>query len=82
MPDRPDGGAACRRIADWSGQYAPRSYATPPAGDHLRRRPVELHTDRVYDYDHLHRRHEHRAEHFLAFAGTAAALIGYRRLAR
>ncbi|MFE0351208.1 transposase [Streptomyces griseoluteus] len=30
----------------------------------------------------LHRRYEHKAEHFLAFVGTAAALIGYRRLAR
>ncbi|GAA5022608.1 hypothetical protein GCM10023335_54600 [Streptomyces siamensis] len=28
----------------------------------------------------LHRRYERKAEHFLAFAGTAAALIGSRRL--
>lgn len=28
----------------------------------------------------LHRRYERRAEHFLAFVGMAAALIGYRRL--
>jgi transposase len=28
----------------------------------------------------LHRRYERKAEHFLAFAGIAAALIGYRRL--
>ncbi len=28
----------------------------------------------------LHRRHERKAEHFLAFVGIAAALIGYRRL--
>jgi Transposase DDE domain. len=30
----------------------------------------------------LHRRYERTAEHFLAFVGLAAALIGYRRLAR
>lgn len=30
----------------------------------------------------LHRRYERKAEHFLAFAGIAAALICYRRLAR
>jgi transposase len=30
----------------------------------------------------LHRRYERKAEHFLAFVGIAAALIGYRRLAR
>jgi transposase len=29
----------------------------------------------------LHRRHERKAEHFLAFVGIAAALIGCRRLA-
>jgi transposase len=29
----------------------------------------------------LHRRYERNAEHFLAFVGIAAALIGYRRLA-
>ncbi|MGE7386354.1 transposase [Streptomyces sp. NPDC004126] len=29
----------------------------------------------------LHRRDERKAEHFLAFVGIAAALIGYRRLA-
>ncbi len=29
-----------------------------------------------------HRRHEREAEHFLAFAGVAAALIGYRRLTK
>ena len=29
----------------------------------------------------LHRRYEHKSEHFLAFAGIAAALICYRRLA-
>ncbi|MFJ8129270.1 IS5 family transposase [Streptomyces hydrogenans] len=29
----------------------------------------------------LHRRYERKAEHFLAFVGIAAALIGYRRLA-
>lgn len=29
----------------------------------------------------LHRRYERKAEHFLAFAGIAAALIHYRRLA-
>ncbi len=29
-----------------------------------------------------HRRYERKAEHFLAFAGIAAALICYRRLAR
>lgn len=29
----------------------------------------------------LHRRYERKAEHFLAFAGFAAALICYRRLA-
>ncbi|WP_435272246.1 transposase [Streptomyces parvulus] len=29
----------------------------------------------------LHRRYERKAEHFLAFAGIAAALICYRRLA-
>lgn len=28
----------------------------------------------------LHRRYERKPEHFLAFAGIAAALIGYRRL--
>lgn len=28
----------------------------------------------------LHRRYEHKAEHFLAFVGIAAALINYRRL--
>lgn len=28
----------------------------------------------------LHRRYERKAEHFLAFAGIAAALIWYRRL--
>lgn len=28
----------------------------------------------------LHRRYERKAEHFLAFVGIAAALIGYRRL--
>lgn len=28
----------------------------------------------------LHRRYERKAEHFLAFVRTAAALIGYRRL--
>ncbi|MFE0762898.1 IS5/IS1182 family transposase, partial [Streptomyces smyrnaeus] len=28
----------------------------------------------------LHRRHERKAEHFLGFAGIAAALIIYRRL--
>jgi transposase len=30
----------------------------------------------------LHRRYERKAEHFLAFVGMAAALIGYRRLKR
>jgi hypothetical protein len=30
----------------------------------------------------LHRRYERKAEHFLAFVGVAAALIGYRRLIR
>ncbi|MGA5425150.1 IS5 family transposase [Streptomyces lavendulocolor] len=30
----------------------------------------------------LHRRYERTAEHFLAFVGLTAALIGYRRLAR
>lgn len=30
----------------------------------------------------LHRRYERKAEHFLAFAGIAAALICYRRLDR
>ncbi|ARF58408.1 hypothetical protein B1H19_33255 [Streptomyces gilvosporeus] len=30
----------------------------------------------------LHRRHERKAEHFLAFTDLAAALICYRRLAR
>jgi transposase len=30
----------------------------------------------------LHRRYEHKAEHFLAFVGIAAALISYRRLTR
>ncbi len=30
----------------------------------------------------LHRRYERKAEHFLAFAGIAATLIRYRRLAR
>lgn len=30
----------------------------------------------------LHRRYERKAEHFLAFVGIAAALIGYRRLIR
>ncbi len=30
----------------------------------------------------LHRRYERKAEHFLAFAGIAAALICYRRLSR
>ncbi|MFE5088727.1 hypothetical protein ACFRFN_52410, partial [Streptomyces mirabilis] len=29
----------------------------------------------------LHRRYELKAEHFLAFVGIAASLIGYRRLA-
>lgn len=29
----------------------------------------------------LHRRYERKAEHFLAFVGIAASLIGYRRLA-
>lgn len=28
----------------------------------------------------LHRRHERKAEHFLAFAGIASALVRYRRL--
>jgi hypothetical protein len=28
----------------------------------------------------LRRRYERKAEHFLAFVGIAAALIGYRRL--
>lgn len=28
----------------------------------------------------LHRRYERKAEHFLAFVGIAASLIGYRRL--
>jgi len=35
---------------------------------------------RVGGFHRLHRRHERRAEHFLAFAGIAAALICYRRL--
>ncbi len=30
----------------------------------------------------LHRRYERKADHFLTFAGIAAALIRYRRLAR
>ncbi|WP_432127683.1 IS5 family transposase [Streptomyces sp. bgisy082] len=30
----------------------------------------------------LHRRYERKAEHFIAFVGIAAALIGHRRLAR
>lgn len=30
----------------------------------------------------LHRRYERKAEHFLAFVGIAAVLIGYRRLIR
>jgi hypothetical protein len=30
----------------------------------------------------LHRRYERKAEHSLAFAGIAAALISYRRLVR
>lgn len=30
----------------------------------------------------LHRRYERKAEHFLAFVGTAAALINYRRLTK
>ncbi|WP_208903830.1 hypothetical protein [Streptomyces incarnatus] len=29
----------------------------------------------------LHRRYERKAEHFLAFVGITAALIGYGRLA-
>jgi transposase len=30
----------------------------------------------------LHRRYKRKAEHFLAFVGPAALLIGYRRMAR
>ncbi|MFE9356294.1 hypothetical protein ACFYPB_19350 [Streptomyces olivaceoviridis] len=30
----------------------------------------------------LHRRYQRKAEHFLAFVGLAALVIGYRRLAR
>jgi transposase len=30
----------------------------------------------------LHRRYEHKPEHFLAFVGIAAALICHRRLAK
>jgi hypothetical protein len=30
----------------------------------------------------LHRRYERKPEHFLAFVGIAAALIGYRRLTK
>ncbi|MEU6383491.1 transposase [Streptomyces bauhiniae] len=30
----------------------------------------------------LHRRYERKPEHFLAFVGIAATLIGYRRLVR
>ncbi|MGW7367157.1 IS5 family transposase [Streptomyces sp. NPDC054841] len=30
----------------------------------------------------LHRRYEHRADHFLAFVGIACAMIGYRNLTR
>lgn len=30
----------------------------------------------------LHRRYERKAEHFLAFVGIAAALIGYQRLTK
>ncbi|PBC85975.1 Transposase DDE domain-containing protein [Streptomyces sp. 2133.1] len=30
----------------------------------------------------LHRRYERKAEHFLAFVGIAATLIGYRRLTK
>jgi transposase len=30
----------------------------------------------------LHRRYERKAEHFLAFVGLAALLIGYRRLSK
>ncbi len=50
-----------------------------------RRRPAKLHADKGYDYDgcrRLHRRYERKAEHFLAFVGIAAVLIGHRRLAR
>jgi transposase len=32
------------------------------------------------DCRRLHRRHERKAEHFLAFAGIAATLICYRRM--
>ncbi|GAA2449759.1 hypothetical protein GCM10010421_47660 [Streptomyces glaucus] len=44
------------------------------------RRVVERTVSRPAGCRRLHRRYERRAEHFLAFAGIAAALIGYRRL--
>jgi transposase len=34
------------------------------------------------DCRRLHRRYERKADHFLAFVGIAAVLIGYRRLIR
>ncbi len=56
-------------------------------GGPRRRKPAKLHADKGHDYDHLRRwrrqRHyERKAEHFLAFVGIAAVLIGYRGLIR
>ncbi|GAA2436810.1 hypothetical protein GCM10010421_28220 [Streptomyces glaucus] len=45
-----------------------------------RRRLVGRTVSRPAGYRRLHRRHERKAEHFLAFVGIAAALISYRRL--
>ncbi|MEV5438704.1 IS5 family transposase [Streptomyces sp. NPDC052682] len=43
---------------------------------------VERTVSRLAGCRHPHRRYERTAEHFLAFVDLAAALIGYRRLAR
>lgn len=59
-----------------------RASSPPPGWGGRHRWVVERTVSWLVGCRRLHRRYERTAEHFLAFVGLAAALIGYRRLAR
>jgi transposase len=63
---------AYRHWRDWS------VHISPVSGRH--RWVVERTVSWLTDCRRLHRRYERKAEHFLAFVGLAALLIGYRWL--
>lgn len=63
--------------ASWAGRCARSSQRLG-----RRRWAVEKTVSWLAGCRRLHRRYERKAEHFLAFVGIAATLIGYRRLER